>query len=400
MQTLILYAFSTNLLSYYDDWLEAFQEHPAFDVTATNVWKNPGNPHLTMKAAISTADLIVLHHSMTADTLKFLLPLAPFLKDRKGKLVSFVGNEVNLPTLGMAPKIQILKEIEADIIATQLLEETGKWLYSECKKSQVISLPHALNPKKFYKTNSYKQRSIDIGTRSARYGVYIGDNDRNTISSFFHKNQQNFGIVTDLGMEENSKPRFNREEWRIFLNTCKGMISTEAGSFYLEKDDKTINKIVAYLKAKRKVYVIPSEFIGNVGQYIPDFFKKTVRRLTKKFILEAHRIDEDVEFEEIRSLFFNEHNKCPLYSKAISSRHFDSIGTQTLNIMFPGRYNDILTPYKHYFPLQKDFSNVDDLMSLLKEESEIEKIIREAHTFVRENHTHHERLNNLLRFLS
>ena len=68
-----------------------------------------------------------------------------------------------MPTIGMQQKIEILKEMEADIIATQLLEEAGVWLYEECTKSKVISLPHALNPNQFKKTHVLEDRNIDIG---------------------------------------------------------------------------------------------------------------------------------------------------------------------------------------------------------------------------------------------
>jgi hypothetical protein len=402
MKTLLLYAFSTDFLSYYDDWVDAFQHHFYFDTTAVNLINSDSKQKKCLELEIKKADLIVLHHSMTADTLRYLSPLVSLLKNRKGKLVSFVGNEVNLPILGMKPKIQILKEIAPDIIATQLLEETGKWLYSECKKSTIISLPHALNPKKFYPTRPQEKRLIDLGTRSARYGVYIGDDDRNNIGNFFEKNYKKYGISIDLGIKKRDQSRFDRESWKGFLNCCKGMISTEAGSFYLEKDDQTINSIVSYLKKKKNVYVIPSglSFFEKIGRWLPPSIKRFLRYCTKGIILESHRIDEETSFEEIKDIFFQKQKRCPFYSKAISSRHFDCIGTHTLNVMFPGRYNDILKPHKHYFPLEKDFSNIQDLIDLLGNSSKVKKITERAYNFVIESHTHSKRLNILMGLLN
>ena len=127
---------------------------------------------------IEKVDLIILHHSMNADTLKFIEPFISALSNRRGKLVSFVGNEVNLLNIGMAPKIKLLQDLKVDIIATQLLPEAGKWLYESCKDASVLSLPHGLNPAKFYNTIKLNDRKIDIGTRSTKYGVYLGDDDR------------------------------------------------------------------------------------------------------------------------------------------------------------------------------------------------------------------------------
>src|SRR5688572_22619709 len=98
MNTLLLYASYTDLLSYYDDWVDAFLEHPSFNTKAVNVNKRLKAIKYIAKE-IENAELIILHHSMNADTLRFIKPLVPALKARKGKLLSFIGNEVNLPSV-------------------------------------------------------------------------------------------------------------------------------------------------------------------------------------------------------------------------------------------------------------------------------------------------------------
>ena len=141
-------------MSYFDDWIDAFKAHSDFSTLCINVFGASKDLISYVKSKIESYDLIVLHHSMNGDTLKYLDPFVEALKNRRGKLVSFVGNEVNLPTIGMAPKIKNLQEIEANFIATQLLEEAGQWLYEDCKKAEVISLPHALNPAAFFRAST------------------------------------------------------------------------------------------------------------------------------------------------------------------------------------------------------------------------------------------------------
>ncbi len=401
MKTLVLYSSYTDQMSYFDDWIDAFNNHSNFESLCVNVYNSSKELFWDLKNKIETYELIILHHSMNGDTLKYLNPYVESLKCRKGKLVSFVGNEVNLPTIGMATKIKNLQQIEADFIATQLLEEAGKWLYQDCQKSKVISLPHALNPNIFFAKNTFKDKKIDIGTRSARYGVYIGDNDRNRIIHFFHENARALNLNIDLGLDSNSQKRFNREMWADFLSNCKATLSTEAGSFYLEKDDKTVKNIQSFLKKKSDKFVLPHEsFLRKTYQkIIPSLIRKTIVSLLKDRLVEADSIDLNCDFDEIYEKFFRTVKKAPVYTKAISSRHFDAIGTKTLQIMYPGRYNDILIPGKHYFELKSDHSNVEELKDLLFDEKTINEITESAYYHVIIHHTHKNRLDQLLKFL-
>ena len=397
MKTLLLYSNYTDQMSYFDDWVDAFEEHPDFNVTSVNLFDNSTpDIHKEVIKLIEEVDLIVLHHSMNGDTLKYLTPFVSALKNRKGKLVSFVGNEVNLPTIGMAPKIKMLKDIKVNFIATQLLLEAGEWLYRECSESRVISLPHGLNPAKFKNTISVEDRKIDVGTRSAQYGVYVGDNDRNSIIQYFYKTL--LELKLDFGLNENEQKRFDRKEWANFLNNCKSTLSTEAGSFYLEPDDKIVMEIHKYLKSKSSKFVLPNEtFLRKAYRFIaPSFIRKILINLFKDQIVEVDGVGQDTNFQEIYDKFFANAKKAPVYTKAISSRHFDAIGTHTLHVMYPGRYNDILKPHEHYFELQKDHSNIDDLLSLLKDPKKIRDITSATYDYVLQNHTHKHRLDALL----
>ncbi|PPE03142.1 hypothetical protein [Holospora curviuscula] len=401
MKTLLLHSTYTEQMSYFDDWIDAFKSHSDFSTLCINVFNASKDLISDVKSKIENYELIVLHHSMNGDTLKYLNPFVKALKNRRGKLVSFVGNEVNLPTIGMAPKIKNLQEIEADFIATQLLEEAGQWLYEDCNKAKVISLPHALNPEAFFSKHAFKDRKIDIGTRSARYGVYVGDNDRNSIIQYFYHNAHSLNLNLDLGLDSNSQKRFNRQEWSDFLSSCKATLSTEAGSFYLEKDDIIVNKIQDFLKKRSVKIVLPHETFARKAyrKIVPSFVRKIIVFLLKDRLVEIDNIDQECDFDELYEKFFRLAAKSPVYTKAISSRHFDAIGTKTLHVMYPGRYNDILIPGEHYFELKLDHSNVEDLKELLLDLRIVKNITEAAYNHVITHHTHKNRLDALLKVL-
>lgn len=403
MKTLVLYAYHTDQLSYYDDWIDAFKSHQELDVTCVDVYSSDAfihpNAYREIKRLIEYFDLIILHHSMNGDSIKFTVPFVSALKNRKGKLVSFVGNEVNLLNIGMAPKIELLKKLDVDIIITQLLLEGGAWLYKECKNSKVISLPHGLNPKHFFSQTNFKDRKIDIGTRSARYGPYLGDNDRNNIIDHFRQNT--YGLTVDVGEDNKVSQRFDRKGWRNFLDNCKATLATEAGSFYLESNDEMIGKIKKFLSKKSSDIVLQKKNLQVKRNYFSlyKFFVNLVKNTKGNTIFE--KLDEDLEadFSVIYEHFFRNVEKAPVYTKCISSRHFDAVGTCTLQIMYPGRYNDILKPNQHYFELKKDHSNIEDLLSLLADSKRVQSMTSLTYDYVLENHTHRHRVESLLNFI-
>ena len=122
-----------------------------------------------MRRFVKEAELIVLLHSTNGDTTIYLEPLATVLQDRKGLLVSFVGNEVNLPGSSIVAKRRVLGALEPDIIASQLPLEAGEYLFGDLVRWKVISLPHGLNPKVFRSSIPPSARPIDVGVRAVRY---------------------------------------------------------------------------------------------------------------------------------------------------------------------------------------------------------------------------------------
>ena len=216
---------------------------PQFDVTVRNIFERAVRAEI--ERSIGEYELTVLLHACTADSLLYAEPLAGALQNRKGKLVAFVGNELNLPFAPLGAKIAWLKRVRPDIVATQLLEEAGAWLYADVG-ARVISLPHALNPQAFQARTSQRDRPIDIGARSFRYLAYLGDDERNRIYDFFAANRFSPKLALDFSTEQ----RFDRAGWAAFLDRCKATIATEAGSWFLERDDATVLAIRDYLAAK------------------------------------------------------------------------------------------------------------------------------------------------------
>lgn len=395
MKTLLLTLEYPSRASYYDDWRDAFVAAPQFDVTVRNIFDRGARAEV--KRTIREYELTILLHACTADSLLYAEPIASALQNRRGKLVAFIGNELNLPFAPMGAKIAWLKRVRPDLIATQLLQEAGAWLYADVG-ARVVSLPHALNPEAFKPHTPQRDRPIDIGARSFRYLAYLGDDERNRIYDYFAANHFEPRLALDFSTEQ----RFDRLNWAAFLDSCKATIATEAGSWFLERDDATVLAIRDYLARKNGGFVIRADSpLRGFGHRLPYALKMLARRLLRRGPIQHEALTaESADFAEIHARFFAGRPRPPVYAKCISSRHFDAVGTETAQIMFPGRFNDILEADRHYLALNPDFSNIDSVMARFRDPVERDRIVDAAHKHVLGAHTYAHRMAQLKAALS
>src|SRR4051812_13719826 len=102
MRILVGYAQYTDRLSYYDDWLDAFARAPQFGVVGVNVANSSAG--VALQRQLREVDAVVLLHSTNGDTTSYIEPHVQALADRAVPLLTFVGNEVNLPGSPIADK--------------------------------------------------------------------------------------------------------------------------------------------------------------------------------------------------------------------------------------------------------------------------------------------------------
>lgn len=381
--------------SYYLDWAEAFACSPLFEVAGFNIFA--GGERRAARRAIEGAELVVALHACSADTLQYLEPLAGALQRRRGRFLAFVGNEYNLPWARLADKRGFLRETAADWIGTQLPLEAGEWLYADTG-AQVLALPHALNDAVFRRDKPDASRPIDIGGRSARYPVFVGDDERNRVHDRFAA----LGPKASLKMDIDTENRLDRPGWAGFLNDCRGTIGTEAGSWYLERDDRTALAIRDYVRTQAGGRTIRADgMIHALSRRLPYRVKSWLRASARFSPVRHEAIDDGaVSFAEIEQHFFAGRQHCPAYSKCISSRNFDAAGTGTCQILVRGRYNDILTAGEHYIPLEPDLANAREAIERFRDPAERARVAEAAYALVHDRHTYRHRLADLHRQLA
>lgn len=392
LKTLILALIYPNRVSYYDDWRDAFEQHPGYDCITRNIMTlAPAQ----LRAEVDEFDAIILLHSCNSDTLEYFAPLAPVLAERKrAKLATFVGNEFNFPYVSTAERVRLFAAARCDLVATQLLQEAGDYLYA-ASGARIVSMPHALNPAVFTPGPAARQR--DIGVRGYKYPPYLGDDDRNTMMRFFADNAARLGLSVDVGEDK----RLGRDDWARFLQSSRGTITTETGSWYIAPDDRLIDRIYAYLKSKRSGIVISNENpLRRAARHLPSPVKAVLWRLLQKGPIGFEVLDDyNTSFAELDEIFFRHEPRAPAYGKAISSRHFDAIGTKTCQIAYRGRFNDILEADVDYLALERDLANADTVIARFKDPAERNRITDAAYERVMGGHTYRHRAEAMLAIL-
>jgi hypothetical protein len=387
LRTLILTLEYPNRASYYSDWRDAFLNSAHFMCRVVNLF------HLGPKKlarVIEEFDVVVLLHSCNSDTLDYFEPLSAVLANRRrAKLLSFVGNEFNSPYVSTPKRVALLRESRCDIIATQLLQEAGDFLYGGID-ARVVSVPHALNPSAFTPGPIDGERRLDIGVKGYRYPPFLGDDDRNQMLAHFLANASRQGLVVDISEDK----RLGRRQWSKFLADCRGTISTETGSWYLERDDVLMTRIREYFKSKRTGIVISNDGgLRRLARHLPSPVKAALWPMLHRGPIGFEVFDDlATPFEDLDQRFFREAKRSPVYSKAISSRHFDAIGTKTCQIMLKGRFNDILIADTHYLAVEPDFSNADSIIARFKDKAERHRIVDCAYRHVMAAHTYAHRI--------
>ncbi len=329
-------------LSYVLDWKESLCEAAQLEVDVCNITNLV--EYFRYLRAISHYSLIIILHSATGDNMSILLKTAEWFKKRRGKLVVFVGNEYNL----VAHKLRFILSVEADYVCSQLPIEAARWLYAGCTKSKIVAIPHALNPK-LYSPNPYSGRITDIGFIGNLYHTFIGDMERTNLIQYFQRNSEDLGVSCDIRTR-----RLPREDWAQFLRSCRGTLGAESGTYYLDRKGKVVDDVKKYVRGH-----------------------------------------PEVSFQEVYKLFFKNHMST-VSGKAISSRHFEPIGTKTCQILIEGYYNGVLLPDDHYISVKKDLSNINDVICRFRDEDYREKMVERTYEYVMDCHTYRHRVETLL----
>ena len=181
------------------------------------------------------------------------------------------------------------------------------------------------------------KRSVLIGYRGRNLGFWYGDlgQEKQMIGVRMKEICDRRGLNADIAWDE--KDRIYGGGWFDFLGKCKATLGTESGANIFDFD-------------------------GTLATAVKD----EVRR------------NPHISYDEIRSKYLQDREGGVVMNQ-ISPKVFEAIACRTALILFEGNYSGVLKPNKHFLPLKKDFSNVEEVLARLEDNAFLEAMTERAY---------------------
>jgi hypothetical protein len=180
-------------------------------------------------------------------------------------------------------------------------------------------------------------RPIDVGYRAWQGAPWLGRHGmlKRRLGDVFAEEGPKRGLVTDISMDDADV--LNGDDWFRFLAECKYTVGVEGGATVLDPDGT--------FKKRTEVYL--AEHPG-------------------------------ASFDEVEAACFpGEDGELALL--AISPRHLEACATRTCQVLIEGDYSGALEPARHFIPLRRDFSNLDDVLREMKDDGRRAEITEAAY---------------------
>ena len=321
------------------DHINAFYKYSNHNIYFfTDLVKNEG--HFPEDLLLEKFDCIIVHYSLFLAIDAYISRRAKeSIKRFKGLKAIFIQDEYRF----VNKTVGYLKDLNFHLIFTCLNDDEVEKVYPVTKlpnlhKVNVLTgyIPEDL---KIVKTIPLCKRRYDVGYRGRKYPYWHGRAglEKWKIAEEFKKRTSNKKLKISISYRE--KDRIYGQNWVNFITNCKAMLGVESGC--------SVFDFTGQISAATETYV--------------SLFKK-----------------DSIDYESVRKKFFYQYEDL-IDLNQISPRCFEAVTLRTLMILYEGNYSGVLKPWRHYIPLKKDHSNIEEVLEVLKDEERVAKIITNAY---------------------
>jgi len=207
-----------------------------------------------------------------------------------------------------------------------------------------------------YVSNNWIDQKVPNISERKKHIIYRGNNLPFWLGNGAHEKSvlsekilENFGEKgLNLDVSSNPSDRIYGENWLAFMKSGKCVIGLEGGASIFD-------------------------------------FDGSIEKKVRKFQFE----NPDAGYEEIHSEFLSNYED-KIFYRMITPRSFEAIAMKTVQVMYPGEYSGILEPWKHYIPINRDFSNLNEVIKALKNDEFLQKMADHAYTEIIESQNYSE----------
>ena len=330
-RVLLLGYFDPRGISTVPETLAALQHLSEFKVTCLNLFDHrfdSGNLKLNPEIRLDGYDVVIVHNSVAYNpanlvSLDSLLDLK--FSDFQGVKVLFKQDE-NYRFVDTANAIASMR---FDIIFTCLPSDELEKIYPSAIVGQDVTFAQMLTG---YVTPSLRSRfgkaplirPIDIGYRGSIQPLDFGRlcYEKKQIGDEVFRRLLGNGLQLDISSRW--EDRFGGEAWFEFLCRCKSILGVESGA--------SIFDLNGDLKQRTE------SIVRSIGPISED------PAYCERFLGALADLEGNVAYNQV------------------SPRHFEAAACGALQIMYPGSYSGIFLAGRHYLSLERDFSNLVDVV--------------------------------------
>jgi hypothetical protein len=282
-------------------------------------------------------DALVIHYSVPIGKSFLPAPLVDRIRSYNGYKVVFIQDEYRW----VNNTVGTIADLGIHAIYSVVNEDAAEAIYHHDCIKQVRRL-HTLTgfvPRHLVtaKVPDYERRPIDVGYRARKLPMWLGEagQEKWLIGEWFKRDAKRHHLVCDI--EHDASKRIYGRNWVRFLSNCKAVLGTESAASFID-------------------------FSGEVQNAVEAF--EATNPLAR--------------FEDVQSRFL-EGRDGEVVIRVISPRCFEAAALRTLMILYPGRYSGILQEWRHYVRLERDHSNIDEVIAVLRDPKRARDIIENAY---------------------
>lgn len=331
----ILYDHTSTYTNTVREYLEAFalySRHRVFYVPASNYHPNP-----PATVDFKMFDVVILHYSIR-HCFHTLLPVyAQALLNFGGLKACFIQDEYDYTEITR----QAIERLGLHVVFTCVPDAYRERVYPQerfpnVEFVQVLTgyVPLHLEAAGGYKP--FKDRRFVIGYRGRLLPSWYGHLSREKFLIGTRVREACVARGIEVNIEWDETQRIYGEQWYEFMRDCRATLGTESGSNVF--DDH-----------------------GDIRQAID----RAVKR------------DPDLTYDAIHAKYIHTHDG-QVRMNQISPRVFEAIALRTALVLYEGEYSGVIEAGRHYLPLKRDLSNLDDVLMRLADDDYLEGLTTRA----------------------
>jgi hypothetical protein len=287
----------------------------------------PTHGDLPDELDLQAFDAVVIHYSVAMSVDAYLSPLARWRIHRyQGPKAAFIQDEYRF----VDRTVSVMQSLGIRVVFTNFSQDQVDLVYPRSALPELdrrVTVLTGYVPARLVERDvpPYDARPVDVAYRARRLPPWLGRlaREKAEIADRFTADAPGYGLRVDISTKE--ADRLYGENWIRFLGRAKAMLGVESGASVVDVHG-----------------TIEAQVRGYLAEH------------------------PDAAFEDVHQRFLGEEDgRIPM--NQISPRCFEAAALGTLMVLYPGTYSGVLQPWRHYVPLEKDHSNMDEVVEAIRD---------------------------------